>query len=385
MSGMVRTNGSPTNLPVKLNPLFHLQDSEKSVLRCIWAEGAIPRIDIGKRTGLGSATVTRITRELSRRGLVQESVRRSGRRGKPARPVTLRQRGAFAYGVYFSHSYMDVGLIDLTGRLIAQERLPFDQATPSLIARTARIGLTRLTASTGVELARVVGAGFALPGDFGESGKLKAHAYFPALMDCDAMAVFSESMPIPVFVENDGTAAAAGERVNGVGRSIQTFVFIHIGHGVGGGLVLSGRLFRGHHGNSGLMGGLFALNAPRPSGQDLIETLQAAGYKVPDFNFLDDPAILDSPVMRKWIGRAGRQLGQALSVGGRLIDPEAIILGGRMPPKILNALFAALDVKGAFAASQSLPPPAVLASELGPDGGLIGAASVCMLKTFFEW
>lgn len=370
---------------MKLNPLFCLQDSEKSVLRSIWAEGPIPRIDIGERTGLGSATVTRITRELVRRGLVQESVRRNGRRGKPARPVMLRQRGAFAYGVYFSHSYMDAGLVDLTGRLIAQERLTFDQATPSLIVRAARIGLTRLTARAGVELARVVGAGFALPGDFGDSGKLKAHAYFPALWDCDVMAAFSESMPIPVFVENDGAAAAAGERVNGIGRSIQTFVFIHIGHGVGGGLVLNGRLFRGHHGNSGLMGGLFPLNAPRPSGQDLIETLQAAGYSVPDFNALDDPTVINSPAMRKWTARAARQLGQALSVAGRLVDPEAIILGGRMPPKILNALYSALDVKGAFAASQSLPHPTVLASELGPDGGLIGAASVCMLKTFFEW
>jgi predicted NBD/HSP70 family sugar kinase len=166
---------------------------------------------------------------------------------------------------------------------------------------------------------------------------------------------------------------------------VKTFVFIHIGHGVGGGLVLDGRLYRGQHGNAGLMGGLYPLELPRPSGQDLIETLQAEGYAVRDFNDLDGLDIAAMPALDRWIARAAGQLKLALNFGGRLIDPEAIIIGGRMPPPLLHALFDAIEVDAAFAASIALPQPRVRVSELGPDAGVIGAASVCMFKIFFEY
>lgn len=151
-------------LALTLNPIFQLQDSERQVLQAIWSAGPIARIEIGKRTGLGSASVTRITRDLIDRQLVQESVLHSGQRGQPVRPLILHPQGAFALGVYFSHTYADVGLIDFAGTLVGRQRIFFEKATASLIANAARTGLTRLTRAAGIDLSRVVGAGFALPG-----------------------------------------------------------------------------------------------------------------------------------------------------------------------------------------------------------------------------
>jgi predicted NBD/HSP70 family sugar kinase len=365
--------------------MWSLSSSERLVLQEIWRHAPIARHTLSERTGLAGASVTRITRGLEDLGLVVDEVRRDGARGQPARPVSLKADGAFAFGVYFSHSYMDVGLVDLAGRLVSSERVRFETARAEVIAEAAREGLLRQIAAAGVSLDRVVGAGFALPGDFGETPAfLKAHAYFPELLDQDLAALLSARMPVRVFVENDAASAALGEHVHGIGRASRSFAFIHIGHGVGGGLVLDGRLYRGAHGNAGIIGVLYPMSAPRPSGQDLLETLIAAGVHAPDFDALEQLRPEDCPPLRRWISRAGEQLGVALHLTARMLDPDALVIGGRLPPHLLEALMQAIDLDAAFSASRNLPVPKVAISRLGPYAGLIGAASICVFRAFLN-
>ena len=359
-----------------------LQENEREVLKTVWRHGPIARVDIIERTGLGRASVTRITQSLMDKGLVEDYVLRDGQRGQPSRPVSLRPQGAYACGVYFSNTYMDVGLIDFAGQPIAIKRVLFNEATPDLLAKSAQSALLELVANADIDLKSVVGAGFALPGDFDALGGFSPNPYFPALTGLDLAYEFGQVMPVKVYVENDGAAAAVGERVHGLGRTRQSFLFFHIGHGVGGGLIINGSLFRGRHGNAGLLGGLYPMDLPRPSGLDLLNTLSASGLAVKDFNDLEriNP---DLPVLQEWIDRAAKQLRSALEVGARMFDPDAVILGGRMPPEIMNRLFDAIDISAAFESS-SLPLPEVLVSEIGPNAGVIGAASICVFRRFFD-
>lgn len=362
-----------------------LAPSERAVLRAVWRHAPVSRLDIARATGLGGASVTRLARDLEQRGLVSDTVLHTGQRGQPTRPLALRAAGAFSFGVYFSHSYMDIGLIDLAGRLVTSERLRLETPDAAIIAEGARSGLLRHVAQAGIALDDVIGAGFALPGDFGETPAfLKAHAYFPALLDRDVAAIFADAMPVPVFVENDAASAALGERVNGLGRTLGSFLFIHIGHGVGGGLVLDGRLHRGLRGNAGAIGAIYPMSEPRPSGQDLLEMLNARGVDVQDFDGLETLTAETCPPLRQWISRAGVQLETGIHIAARLLDPDAVILGGRLPPDIVSALLRAIDVDAAFKGSRTIPMPQVLASGLGPRAGLVGAASICLFQALFS-
>ncbi|MBP2276046.1 ROK family transcriptional regulator [Sphingomonas sp. PL20] len=362
-----------------------LSASERVILQAIWRNAPITRSDLAERTGFGVGSITRLVRELEERELVMDVVERTGARGQPSRPVSLRPDGAFACGVYFSHSYVDVGLIDLAGELRSSERIRIARPEPETIAEAARAGMLRQVAALEVPLDRIVGVGFALPGDFGDTtAALRAHAYFPELLNRDLAAEFGARMPVPVFVENDAASAALGERVNGIGRRLDSFVLVHIGHGVGGGLVLGRRLFRGSHGNAGVIGVLYPPDRERPSGQDLFETLERSGVAVGDFDTLEqlDPATC--PPLRQWLDRAGAQLASGIHTAARLLDPDAIILGGRLPPHLLAALLAAIDLDAAFHDRAVLPVPQVALSSLGPYAGVIGAASICMFATFFD-
>jgi predicted NBD/HSP70 family sugar kinase len=361
-----------------------LNPSERKVLDVIWRLGPIARVDIGPLTELSTMSVTRITRDLADQGLLVEAVQRNGARGQPARPLTVRPDAAFSAGVYFSNRTIQVGLIDLSGRLIAQETLACDAQTPKDVALAAMTALeSPLAAIDGVR-ERIVGVGFALPGDFiADRKRINAHALFPRFRGDDIAAELQAGCAFPVFVENDAASAALGERLLGVGQTIQSFFFAHIGHGVGGGLVLDGALYRGSRGNAGIIGVQFPNDQPRPSGQDLFDTLNAAGLAVTDFPDLDALRPQDCPPLKSWIARASAQLRQGLWITARILDPDAVIIGGRLPFHLLQEIVARVDDDSFCNEGVLLPRPKVFASSLGPTAGVVGAAAVPLHARYF--
>lgn len=360
-----------------------LSPAQRQVLETVWRHGPVARHEIARITGLTGASITRLTRDLEAFGLVEDEVVRDGARGQPARPVSLARNGAFALGVNFSHSFLDLGLVNLVGETVGHERVALPEPHPLEIARIARDGLEQLRLRARVPLKRIVGAGFAVPGDFRSDGRFNAHAYFPQLADKDLRAVFADAMPVPIIVENDAASAALGERIHGVGIGLSSFMLVHIGHGVGSGLILDGALFRGAHDNAGMIGVNFPMTAPRPSGQDLFQTLASAGIKAADFDALEHLDVAH-PAITAWVARAGTQLANGLYATVRALDPQAVILGGRLPPRLQSALFDAMPLADRLAVDAHLPGPRILNSALGMHAGIVGAAAICLFKAFFN-
>lgn len=360
-----------------------LTASERRVLDIILRQGPIARADIATVSGLTGASVTRIVQSLAERGVVTDAVLHEGQRGQPTRPLQLRPDAASAVGVYFSHQHLEIGVVDLAGAIHAAERHDIELADPETIAAISSAFVARQTDAGVISPGRFVGIGFALPGDFvGGPWRLNAHAYFPKLRHRDLHAEFAAQISCPVFVENDAASAALGERVLGVGQGLDSFLFVHIGHGVGGGVVLNGQLHRGASGNAGMFGVMFPNDKPRPSGQDLFAHLQRAGLSTNDFPDLDNLEVHSCPSLKAWIRRAGEQLRIQIGTAARLFDPQAIVIGGRLPLTIAQALVAEIDTPGFCDEGQGFAKPRVLASALGPRAGLIGAAYVPISRTY---
>ncbi|WBQ13102.1 ROK family transcriptional regulator [Hyphomonadaceae bacterium BL14] len=367
-----------------MKPLI-LTDSQRSVLDVIWRYGPIARVDIGPHTHLSMMSVTRIVKDLSDLGFLVEDVRRTGSRGQPARPLVIKADAAYACGVYFSTSSMRLGIVDLGGTLITEVEAPLASRDPGSVAQTANRLIHRMIADAGIKPELMVGVGFALPGDFVfDRSRLVAHPLFPEFGSGDLQSVLGAQLDFPVFVENDSASAALGERLMGIGQTISNFFFVHIGHGIGGGLVLNGKLYRGANGNSGLIGVQFPNDRPRPSGQDLLETLRAEGVDIEDFRDLDDLRPQTCAPLKRWIGRASDQLRHSLWITARFLDPEAIIIGGRLPAHLIQEIVARIDDDSFCNEGVLLPRPKLFASSLGPAAGMIGAASVPIHNCFFS-
>jgi predicted NBD/HSP70 family sugar kinase len=360
-----------------------LSYNERLVLDAIARNGPTPRAQLSDLVGLTGASVTRITRNLVDMGLVEDYVRRLGGKGQPSRPLQIRRGGAVAFGLNFTVSRLDVALVDLAGVLVDSVSEPLARADPATIAATARPIFEGLLARHGLAAERVAGVGVSLPGDFIERrARINAHPKFPELRDRDLVADFSEALPFPVHVENDALSAAIGERVMGQGLRFANFVYVHIGHGVGSGLILGGKPYRGANGNAGILGVQFPNDRPRPSGQDLLDNLRRGDVAVEDFHGLDPLPAGGERILRDWTKRAGGQLRVSLSHVARMIDPDAPIIGGRLPREINEAIVAEIDGPGFCDEGVMLPRPRVLASKLGAAAGMIGAGCVPLFNLY---
>lgn len=362
-----------------------LSSNERRVLDVIWREGPIARQEIAAITGLTAASITRLTKQLDDEGLICSDVEKTGTRGNQRQPISINADGAVSFGVSFSHTFLDVGLMNLGGELLDTIRSPLYSATADEVALTAKTSVTRLMKTRRLERQKIIGVGFALPGDFAsEAPFLQAHAYFPELRGVDILTVLAAHFDMPCFVENDCNTAAFGERVLGYGKDYTTFLSVFVGHGIGSGLIVEGDLMRGVHGNAGAIGYMYPMDQPRPSGQDLFESLQKAGHAVTDFCDYEAMTAHDNADLDTWFRRAGSQLCDGLSIAARLFDPEAIIIGGRLPPDFLQALTEWIDVEAFCAAGAPLRKPVIRASQLGAKAGVIGAAALPIYHTYLK-
>lgn len=366
---------------------INLSANERRLMDLVWRGGPIARTDLADITGLTAASVTRMVRTLDALRLVEETVNRAGARGQPTRPIHINRSGAQSIGVYFSHRHAEIGLIDLGGTILHAETHSFENAEPARLgaltaAFIAAVRERGLTEGAG----RLLGVGIAVPADFIDGARrLHAHAFFPELAREDALLELAAKVPVPVYVENDAASAALGERILGAAQHFESFLLVHIGHGVGGGIMMDGRLLRGAHGNAGMIGIQFPNDQPRPSGQDLFATLQREGIAVDDFADLEALSVQSCAPLRSWIKRAGAQLREQLGVTARLFDPEAILIGGRLPMPLLQALLAEVNVPGFCNEGVGLPRPLVVGSMLGPHAGMVGAAALPIFRRLLDW
>ncbi|KQM62320.1 hypothetical protein ASE65_04795 [Sphingomonas sp. Leaf16] len=348
--------------------------------------GPISRTELADRIGVTRSAITQMMASLDRFGLVEEGPARKGGRGQPARPIAVRGAAGYSAGISFSHGYLDAAIIDITGTERAYQRRFLQEPTPDAVAQGAADAIAAARVEAGIGDQELLGIGFALPGDFRVDMRLfQAHRYFPAFDGLDARAWFQNRFPERIFVENDGRTCVMGERLAGSGKGCSDFMAVHIGHGVGGGLFLHNRLYRGAHFNAGPLGTFFPLDQPRPSGQDLLETLRVSGIDATDFDRLEQIAEEHGDVIGQWCDRAGRQLAPYLRHVANFIDPSFIVVGGRLPAPLLQRIVTATGLPQQESpqrfAGQS---PVVIPSKLGARAGAIGAASVPILSLLHQ-
>ena len=359
--------------------------NEKRLIELVASGGAVARVDLARLSGMTGASVTRLISGLLDLGILAEETDRQGRAGQPKRLLSLAGGSYYSAGLIFSLRRMEIAILDLTGRLAATRSIDIVDQSAAGVAEAARAAIHDMRARHRIGRDRLVGVGCALPGNFGTFEKdLKAHELFSDFDEGRTFKAFTDVFEMPFHFENDGSAAALGEHVFGrLEDDGPSMFFIHIGHGVGGGAVIDGRLFRGVHGNACLPGVLFPYAAPRPSGQDLINCLAAGGIELEDFDHLDRVGEKGEALIDDWVGRAGVQLRDAVRAVSGFFDPSVIVIGGRLPKWLNERLVEAILADPIDGPSRGLVVAPVRASSFGPEVGAVGAACIPMFESFF--
>ena len=288
-------------------------------------------------------------------------------------------------GVDLGGSTIRAAVVDGGDTIIArvQRPTPLDSQVDLLAALEAAIGEL-----LGPEVAAI---GVAVPSRIDRvRGRAVSSTNVP-LGDLDLRDVLARRCDRPVEIENDATAAAIGEWQLGAGRGVRNMVMLTLGTGIGGGLILDGRPYRGTTGAAAEIGHIVVdLDGPRCqgtcAGRGHLEGL-ASGTAADalarelfgpaaDAHTLVAAAEAGDAAAVAALERIGRYLGAGIASLVNLLEPELIVIGGG---------FAAaggllLDPARLVLARDGLTPGRdtvrIALAELGPDAGRVGAALV---------
>lgn len=361
-------------------------ESETRILSHVLRGREVSQPALAKATGLSQQTVSRLCNELIDRGALCWGQRQTnGKRGQPSTSLKIEPGYAYSLGIALMTDAMSVLLMDFSGHVVAYRQENIPQMTRAAVFSRLRNIVDGWLAQHDIARDKLFGAGVGISG-YCLDGKSRFNPPYAledwAMVPLDTL--FSDELGLPVWAENDGNAAAIGESLLGVGRSYSDFVYLFIAAGIGGGVVNNHRLWRGIHGNGGEIGLLLPREIfRRPALEALFDKVSGAGIPVEGISDMLANFDPNWPGVDEWIEEARLPFSMVASSIAALLDPQAIVLGGRIPPVLAERIIDSIEIYDHKRRAEPRPLPKLMLSQTEVDACAIGAAALPLERYFF--
>jgi predicted NBD/HSP70 family sugar kinase len=353
-----------------------LSRNERVILSLIRRGGPMPRAALAQATGLSAQAITNLSRKLIANGLLATEQVVRGRVGQPSIPLSLAPEGAYCLGLKLGRRLAELALVDFSGqvRMHRQEVYPYPH--PDRLLNFARHGIATFRANlTAGQADNLRGLGIAAPFRLWDWGEDMAD-----WRGRDLRAELAQSLPFPVFLENDATTACGAELIFGKSDWPADFLYLYVAHFAGGGLVLDGRLRLGPQRNAGAAGSM-----PIAEGRQLLDTASVAWLErrlgraiPPDDSGWDVPPAIES----EWIERAGEALAFVALSATALLDLPMVVIDGALPVHIRQRLVEASRHALAASPVAGICRPLFVEGTLGRAARVLGAAGLPLSHLF---
>jgi glucokinase len=261
------------------------------------------------------------------------------------------------------------GIVSEQGVLVARASTPTPHTTDAGILFDALTGMVDSLDASG---ATVVGVGCG--GPMAPGGTRVSPLNIPAWRDFPLRDALTQHTGRPVFVDNDAKALTRGEGWVGAARGCENYVGMVVSTGVGGGIVLDGRLLDGASGNAGHIGHMIVVPGGAECGCGARGCLEAEASGSAIARRTGAPAAGAPP---EEIVRAGTLVGRGVANVANLLDLQLAVVAGSVALGFGDPFFAAAQAeidthcRISYARATRIRPGA-----LGADGPLVGAAAV---------
>ncbi|WP_176084689.1 ROK family transcriptional regulator [Martelella sp. HB161492] len=320
------------------------------ILGAIHRHGPISRTELADKSRLTKQAVTRIVERLLDDGLVVEARRRHGLRGQPAIELEINPDGLCSIGVNVDRDHLTIVAVNALGHMLAREHHEQRFMMPDEVMACLSDAVRRFVRRGAIVRERMAGIGLAIPDWLGEVRVLGLPERYRAWSAVNLRAEISAFTDFPVFIDNDGNAAAMGELEYGLGNEMPTFFFVLINACLGGSLVVEGKLHKGASGLGGEIGWVPVVmdegplaGKTRPLGdmfslfllEDRLARQGIAIAKPADLLTLNRDG---KEILSDWLHKFSVKLAEAIINVGMIVDPDGIIIGGRLPSRLIDEL-----------------------------------------------
>lgn len=314
-------------------------------------------------------------------------------------------------GIDLGGTFVKCGIVDEKGNILIKDKIPTGNGRPyTEIAADMADFAAELVSRAGLKKEQVKAVGIGAPGTIDSKNGVIVYSNNIRWENVPLCREIEKRLSLPTYITNDANAAALGENFCGAGKDYASMVFITLGTGVGGGIIIDGKIFEGNKSAGAEIGhevirmggekctcgrrGCFEAYA---SATALIQQTKRAMQKNKDtllwklcendIEKVDGKTVFDAKdvgdktaarVVKNYI----RYLAEGVTNLVNVFRPEAIVLGGGVcaqGEKLIRPLKRRVNAL-AYGGTE-YAPVAITTASLGNDAGLCGAARLAMLKT----
>jgi predicted NBD/HSP70 family sugar kinase len=305
---------------------------------------ATTRRDLIRVTGLSRSTVAQRVDALLGAGLLRESAGPAEGRGRPAGTLAFDESSGHVLVAGIHRDGVELAAVDLGGRELHRSALTVPVAAgPEPVLDAVEAGLDALVADAELDPDRTVALGVGVPGPVDVAvGRVMQPPVMPGWHDHPVRDQLAERLGVPVFVENDANLMALGEQ-RAHWPDVPSLLLVTVGSGIGAGIVIDGRLYRGIDGGAGDIGhirmygheercacGATGCLAAVASGDALARRLAALGKDVRGVADVRRLVHEGDPDAIAAVRTAGQLVGEVLTTVVSVLNPEILVLAGEM-------------------------------------------------------
>ena len=356
--------------------------NQRVTLHAIRINGPVTRTQLATMTGLTPASIANITKRLLKDRLILGAGHQRGVRGQPATRFVINPDSCFSVGLNIDRDHVTMVVLDFVGRIRARASCEVAFAKPATVRKFVQRSMGQMLRRAGIDRQRLIGVGIAFPDDLTRTHLPDQPDDYAVWASIRVDDLIRDVLRIPVFVENDAAAAAVGEMQFGAGHRYRSFFYLLVTAALGGGLVADGSYFRGANGRSGEIGWLNSTNfAGERTQLQRIVSLSALYARLAEHGFrVGSPQHLErlepgaTTIIDCWIEEATEALVDSFVAINCLINPEAILIGGRLPATLIDKLAISLNRRLGAAASKVPSVAPVARATMADDAPAVGAA-----------
>ncbi|MCD6426725.1 MAG: ROK family transcriptional regulator [Caldisericaceae bacterium] len=379
------------------NQRFLKEENTSVILKLIKENPGISRADIVRISGLTAPTVSRLTNKMVENGIINEKKAEITGVGRKPFGLYFNENAFYIIGIDFSYLHITGALVNLSGKIKERKTMKVNSNTFSEKDIPRIVNLVNYLISRKGK-SNILGIGFSSPGMVDhKNGILISIPHFPNFKNVPIKEILESEFGLCTVVSNDANAEAVGEKHFGFGKNVSDFVLLHLGYGIGMGIIIRKKLYTGNFGVSGEIG---HTSVDRKTGKKcdcgnvgcvelyaglkgILEDVSAVlNKKVTSVSELKK--LIRNKKVSSVIKEKGELIGYVLVNVVNLLAPEKIIVTGSVVSSIgepiIKPIKETIDARSFYGVGKRIP---IILSELGKNCTLVGAATT-VLEYFLE-
>jgi len=316
------------------------ETNRKKIIKLLLEKNEITKLDISRELDISITTVSTNVSELKQEGIVEDVRSLESTGGRKAMAIKLNENSRYSLGVALTPAHVKISLVNLKKHEVESIRIRHNNENIEYIILVVKENIEKILTKHNVNIEELLGIGISIPGTVDSEKGIIKYCYLLGAKDFNIKERF-EYLNVPIYVDNEANLSAYYEYLNKK-DILDNLLYVSITDGLGLGIIINGKIYRGSNNASGEMGHIkISINGKKckcgargclevyASKNSILEAFNEISLKkisdIEEFEFFYNK---NDEIAEKVLKEYLNILGVGISNLTMLLDPNSVVLGG---------------------------------------------------------